>query len=37
MMKVDTSQKIPIKMWLNDIEDSTLAQAHDLANLFFCL
>ncbi len=34
-MKVNTSQKLPIKMWLDDIEEGALAQARDLANLFF--
>ena len=34
-MKVITSERIPVKMWLNDIEDGALAQAKDLANLKF--
>lgn len=35
MKKVDTSQKLPIKMWLDDLEKSALKQAHNLANLPF--
>jgi tRNA-splicing ligase RtcB len=31
-MKVITSEKLPIKMWLCDIEDSALQQAKNLAN-----
>jgi tRNA-splicing ligase RtcB (3'-phosphate/5'-hydroxy nucleic acid ligase) len=34
-MKVDTTQKLPIKMWLDDIEDGALEQARNLANLPF--
>ena len=34
-MKVNRSQKLPIKMWLDDIEEGALSQARDLANLFF--
>lgn len=34
-MKVVTTEKIPIKMWLEDIEDGALQQAKDLANLPF--
>jgi len=34
-MKIDTSQKLPIKMWLGDLEDVALTQAHNLANLPF--
>jgi tRNA-splicing ligase RtcB len=34
-MKVITTEKKPIKMWLNDIEDGALQQAKDLANLPF--
>ena len=34
-MKVITSERIPIKLWLDDIEDSALQQAKDLANLPF--
>ena len=34
-MKVITTEKIPIKMWLDDIEQGTLQQAKNLANLPF--
>lgn len=34
-MKVISTEKLPIKMWLNDIEDGALAQAKNLANLPF--
>ena len=34
-MKVITTEKRPIKMWLEDIEDGALAQAKNLANLPF--
>jgi tRNA-splicing ligase RtcB len=34
-MKVIASERIPIKMWLDDIEDGALAQAKNLANLPF--
>jgi len=34
-MKVITSEKIPIKLWLNDIEDNALNQAKNLANFPF--
>jgi len=34
-MKVIATERIPIKMWLGDIEDGALAQAKDLANLPF--
>lgn len=34
-MKVIDTEKLPIKMWLDDIEDSALAQAKNLANLPF--
>jgi len=34
-MKVVSTEKIPIKMWLNDIEDGALKQAKNLANLPF--
>lgn len=34
-MKVITSEKLPIKMWLDNIEDGALAQAKNLANLPF--
>ena len=34
-MKVVATEKLPIKMWLEDIEDGALAQAKNLANLPF--
>jgi len=34
-MKVISTEKLPIKMWLEDIEDGALAQAKNLANLPF--
>jgi tRNA-splicing ligase RtcB len=34
-MQVVTSEKLPIKMWLTDIEDEALGQAKNLANLPF--
>jgi len=34
-MKVISTEKLLIKMWLNDIEDGALAQAKNLANLPF--
>lgn len=34
-MKVITTEKLPIKMWLEDIEDGALNQAKNLANLPF--
>lgn len=34
-MKVITSEKIPVKMWLDDIEDGALEQTKNLANLPF--
>jgi tRNA-splicing ligase RtcB len=34
-MRVIDTEKIPIKMWLTDIEDGALNQAKDLANLPF--
>ena len=34
-MKVISSEKKPIKMWLNDIEDGALKQAKNMANLPF--
>ena len=34
-MKVISSEKLPIKMWLNDIEEGALDQAKNLANLPF--
>ncbi len=36
MEKVITSERIPIKLWLDDIEDGALDQAKNLANLPFC-
>ena len=33
--QVITTEKIPIKLWLDDIEDGALAQARNLANLPF--
>lgn len=35
MKKVISTERIPIKLWLNDIEEGALAQAKDLANLPF--
>jgi len=35
MKKVVGSEKMPIKMWLEDIDDQALAQARNLANLPF--
>lgn len=35
MKKVISTEKIPIKLWLDDIEDGALAQAKNLANLPF--
>jgi len=34
-MKEITTEKVPIKMWLNEIEDGALEQAKNLANLPF--
>ena len=34
-MKVISTEKLPIKMWLEDIEDGALEQAKNLANLPF--
>ena len=34
-MKIISSEKLPVKMWLNDIEDGALEQAKNLANLPF--
>ena len=31
-MKIISEEKIPIKLWLDDIEDSALQQARNLAN-----
>ncbi|MGA2296789.1 MAG: RtcB family protein [FCB group bacterium] len=35
MQKVITSEKLPIKLWLDDIEPGAMAQARNLANLPF--
>lgn len=35
MKKVVSTERIPIKMWLDDLEDSALDQAKNLANLPF--
>ena len=35
MKKVISSERIPIKLWLDDIEDGALEQAKNLANLSF--
>jgi tRNA-splicing ligase RtcB len=35
MKQVITTEKIPIKLWLNDIEEGTIEQAKNLANLPF--
>jgi len=35
MEQVLTTERIPIKMWLNDMEDGALKQAKDVANLPF--
>lgn len=35
MKKVITTEKIPIKLWLDDIDEDTLKQAKNLANLPF--
>jgi len=35
MQKIITTEKIPIKMWLDDIEEDALKQAKNLANLPF--
>ena len=35
MKKVITTENIPIKLWLDDIEDGALEQARNLANLPF--
>lgn len=32
-MRVDVSQAMPIKLWISDIEEGALKQAHNLANL----
>lgn len=35
LMRVIDSERIPIKMWIQDIEDGAMAQARNLANLSF--
>jgi len=35
MKKVINTEKLPIKLWLDDIENTALAQARNLANLPF--
>lgn len=35
MQKVITTERVPIKLWLDDIEEGALAQARNLANLPF--
>lgn len=35
MQTIITTEKVPIKLWLDDIEDGALAQARNLANLPF--
>lgn len=35
MKKIITTEQLPIKMWLTDIEEGALSQAKDLANLPF--
>jgi tRNA-splicing ligase RtcB (3'-phosphate/5'-hydroxy nucleic acid ligase) len=35
MKKVITTEKVPIKLWLEDIEDGAIEQAKNLANLPF--
>jgi len=35
MNKVITTERIPIKLWLDDIEDGAMAQVRNLANLSF--
>lgn len=34
-MKTITTEKLPIKMWLEEIEDGAMAQIKNLANLPF--
>ena len=34
-MKVIRTERLPIKMWLDEVEDGALAQAKNLANLPF--
>ena len=35
MKKVITTEKIPIKLWLDEIEEGAIKQAKNLANLSF--
>ena len=35
MQRIITTEKVPIKLWLDDIEEGALAQARNLANLPF--
>jgi len=35
MKKIISTETIPIKMWLEDLEDGALEQARNLANLPF--
>ena len=35
MIKVIAEEKLPIKMWLNELEETALSQARNLANLPF--
>jgi len=35
MKKVISTEKLPIKLWLDDIEDGAMAQVVNLANLPF--
>lgn len=35
MEKIITTERVPIKLWLNDADEGTLAQARNLANLPF--
>jgi hypothetical protein len=35
MIKIESTEKKPIKMWLEDLEPNALAQARNLANLPF--
>lgn len=34
-MKIISTEKLPIKLWLDDIEDGAMAQVKNLANLPF--
>jgi len=35
MQKIVTSERLPIKLWLNDVEHGAMEQAKNLANLIF--